>query len=204
MKIGILNHFLGKPIRGCGWYPCRRRRLYHRRHARWKESRVHESLEQRGEASLRRLRGELHHLAYRGYPTLLTKVDLYSSLWAEEQRGKRSASRLSAVLHGLFMFVKCYLLKRGIFYGYAGFHISFFFALGSFMKRMKLYELNRGILDPSASAPRERTSPGPAQAADAANDAKFHPSGSLACPKPHIPEVSANSAHSFRKGAMRK
>jgi glycosyltransferase involved in cell wall biosynthesis len=202
--IGIINHYLGKPIRGCGWYPCWRRRLYNRQHARWKELRVHESLEQCGNTRVRRLRGELHHLAYRGYPALLPKVDLYSSLWAEEQRGKRSASRLSAVAHGLFMFLKCYFLKRGIFYGYAGFHISFFFALGSFMKRMKLYELNHGVLDSAGSTAHDKISLGSAKGGVAASKIEFHPTSALAGPKLRSPGDASNSAQPLRKGGIRK
>ncbi|MCC6125603.1 MAG: glycosyltransferase family 2 protein [Pirellulales bacterium] len=200
-ELNIINHFLGKPIRGCGWHPCYRRRLYHRGRARWKESRVHESLEACGSARVQRLWGELHHLAYRGYPTLLAKVDLYSSLWAEEQRGKRTASRLSAVLHGLFMFLKCYIIKRGIFYGYAGFHISFFFALGSFMKRMKLYELNRGCVELAAASP-ESVSPDSTNENDAMNGNESYRSASLAGPKARISEYPANAAHALEKGAL--
>jgi glycosyltransferase involved in cell wall biosynthesis len=202
-ELNIINHFLGKPIRGCGWYPCYRRRLYHRGHARWKESRVHESLESRGDGSVRRLRGELHHLAYRGYPTLLAKVDLYSSLWAEEQRGKRPASRLSAVAHGLFMFLKCYFLKRGILYGYAGFHISFFFALGSFMKRMKLYELNHGFAELASASPGS-VSPEPAQAADATDVKERRRPGALAGPKARSAENAAHAGQALEKGAMQR
>jgi glycosyltransferase involved in cell wall biosynthesis len=161
-ELSIINHFLGRPIRGCGWHPCHRRRLYHRRHSRWKEMLVHESLEMPENVSPRRLRGELHHLAYRGYPAFLAKFDKYTSLWAEERRGKR-VSWLTAVLHGLWMFARSYFFKRGIFYGYAGFHISFFYAFGSLLKRMKLYELNHGVLDSTSFSPRERTVSGSQQ-----------------------------------------
>jgi glycosyltransferase involved in cell wall biosynthesis len=201
-EINILNHFLGKPIRGCGWAPCYRRRLYNRRHTSWKETPVHESLERRDNTVLRRLKGELHHQAYRGYTTLLTKVDKYSSLWAEEQQGKRSVSRISAILHGLFMFTKCYFLKRGIFYGYAGFHISFFFALGSFMRRIKLYELNHGYVEAGLPRPQEKDEAETAKEAEGKGRIEFHPPTAHAYLK--IRKLEETATASFRKGTRRK
>lgn len=49
------------------------------------------------------------------------------------------------MIRSIWKFFRDYILKKGIFYGYKGFVISFCNALGVFFKYAKLYELTRKI-----------------------------------------------------------
>jgi hypothetical protein len=67
----------------------------------------------------------------------------YSTLFAEQNRGKKSSSVCKALIHGWFGFFKSYVLKRGFVQGYEGFIISCYNAQTAFWKYIKLYEANK-------------------------------------------------------------
>ena len=60
-----------------------------------------------------------------------------------EQHSFKRSSPLKALTHGLWTFVRNYLFKKGILYGYKGFAISVCNGLGAFFKYLKLYELGQ-------------------------------------------------------------
>lgn len=134
------NYYNGKRIRGCGWDPERVARLYHRNFSRYSDSQVHESLIA---PSLHKLHSPLLHTPYRSTAEFLTKMQHYSTLFAEQYRGKRSSSFSKALAHGIFAFLRSYFFKRGIFCGAEGFTISLYNANTTFYKYLKLAEANQ-------------------------------------------------------------
>ena len=134
------NFYGGKRIRGCGWSPDRVARLYHRGRIRYSDAAVHESLET---TRLIHLKGHLLHTPYRKTADFLAKMEHYSTLFAEQNRGKRKSSFGKAMAHALFAFFRSYLLKRGLFDGKEGFIISLYNANTAFYKYLKLAEANR-------------------------------------------------------------
>ncbi len=135
------NYFRGKFIRGCGWYPDRPVRLYNRTVTTFSDAMVHEAVIATGMRKIT-LKSPLFHYPYHSITEFLTKMQSYSSLFAEQYQGKRSSSLLKAIAHGLFAFFKSYLLKRGIFLGQEGFIISLYNAHTAYYKYLKLQELN--------------------------------------------------------------
>lgn len=134
------NYYNGKRIRGCGWDPEQVARLYHRLHARFSDSQVHESLIAN---HLYTLQSPLIHTPYRTTADFLAKMQHYSTLFAEQHRNKKHSSFSKALAHGLFAFFRSYFLKRGIFCGAEGFTISFYNGSTTFYKYLKLAEANR-------------------------------------------------------------
>lgn len=134
------NYYNGKRIRGCGWDPEFIARLYHRSHARFSDAQVHEALIAE---RFTKLQFPLLHTPYRTTADFLSKMQHYSTLFAEQYRGKRKSSFLKAVAHGLYAFIRSYFLKRGLFCGAEGFTISLYNANTTFYKYMKLAELNK-------------------------------------------------------------
>lgn len=138
-----INHFHGIPIRGCGWHPDYICRLYNKTKVAWQEKKVHETLQAIPNAKKHTFRGEILHIPEENVPFSLQKIDWYTALMAEEQASSKKTSPVLAILHGLGMFILCYFFKLGFLYGYAGFRISVFRALGSFCKHLKLYEMHK-------------------------------------------------------------
>lgn len=135
------NYFNGRFIRGCGWYPDRQYRLYNRKRTAFTNAEVHESIIVKG-MNVIALKGALKHYSYQSIEDFLSKMQIYSSLFAKQYKGKRSSSPTKAVLHGVFAFIKSYILKSGIFCGYEGFIISAYNAHTAYYKYLKLYEVN--------------------------------------------------------------
>ncbi|MFI5343393.1 MAG: glycosyltransferase family 2 protein [Chlamydiales bacterium] len=144
------NFYRGKRILGCGWSPDAVARLYHRKTTRFSAAKVHESLETK---NLIPLQYPLLHTPYRSTSDFLAKMQHYSTLFAEQYKGKRKSSFTKALVHGFFAFFRSYLLKRGMIDGTEGFIISLYNANTAFYKYLKLNELNEALSD--SSVPHE-------------------------------------------------
>lgn len=122
------NHFMGRWIRHCGWYPDYRQPQFFRRTALlFNDDMVHEGYEVHG--SVGYMTNFIHQEPYRDLSQMCRKLERYASLGAEKlgQKG-RPASMWKALTHGLAAFVRIYLLKGGLLDGWPGFVI----ALGNF------------------------------------------------------------------------
>lgn len=144
-SLSRLNHYNGRLIKACGWYPDLLPRLYHRGFTCFSDRQVHESLLIPAEAQPHRLAGHLKHYSFENAEGLIQKMQQYSSLYADENRFKKKTSPAQALLHGSVSFIKNYLLKRGFAYGADGLTISVANAQGSYYKYVKLYERNQNM-----------------------------------------------------------
>lgn len=136
------NYFNGKHIKWCGWYPDRHTRLYHREVARFSSEILHEKILGADLNSVS-LNAPIVHYSYNSISDFLKKMERYSTLFAEQYKGKRRSSLCTAVLHGFFAFFKSYILKRGIFGGREGYIISAYNAHTAYYKYLKLLEANK-------------------------------------------------------------
>lgn len=136
------NEFNGKFIKWCGWYPDRVYRLYNRTKTRFTDAPVHEQVIVDKMTHIA-INGPLKHYSYDTISDFLTKMQLYSTLFAQQHAGKKKSSPCKALLHAFFAFFKSYILKRGIMGGYEGFVISTYNGHTAFYKYLKLYEANK-------------------------------------------------------------
>lgn len=136
------NEFNGKFIKWCGWYPDRQVRLYNKKRTRFTDAQVHEAVITKGMRVVE-LKAPLRHYSYASLADFLSKMQFYSTLFAQQNVGRKRSSPLKAVLHGWWAFFRSYILKKGIFGGYEGFVISAYNAHTAFYKYMKLYEANQ-------------------------------------------------------------
>jgi glycosyltransferase involved in cell wall biosynthesis len=135
------NYFNGKFIRWCGWHPDRQYRLYNRTKTRFTDAQVHESIIVLN-MQHQPLDGPIIHYSYDSIADFLSKMQSYSRLFAEQNKGIKSSSPLKALMHGIFAFLKSYVIKKGFMGGYEGFVISSYNAHTAFYKYLKLYEAN--------------------------------------------------------------
>lgn len=134
--------FLGdKEIRHCGWYPDRTIRLFDRTRGHFGREQVHEKVAVQGEIG--RCRGHLLHYSFTGLADLLAKMNRYSNLSAVQMfESGRRCTLPDLTIRPAAAFLKSYFLKLGFLDGVEGFEVSVTNALGTFVKYMKLRELD--------------------------------------------------------------
>ncbi|EIP4520161.1 glycosyltransferase [Campylobacter coli] len=136
------NLYKGEWIKACGWWPDHVLRVFNKKHTKFNENLVHESLILYPNTQKIYLKNGLKHFAFESIDDLLDKLQKYSRLWALQNLHKESGI-CKALVRGFWTFFRNYVLKKGIFYGYKGFIISVCNGLGAFFKYMKLYELKK-------------------------------------------------------------
>ncbi|HET6515298.1 MAG TPA: glycosyltransferase family 2 protein [Thermodesulfovibrionales bacterium] len=133
------NYLHGRWLRHSGYWPDRHIRLVNRRRGSF-QSVVHERWITEGRVG--DLDAYIDHHAFSNYSDMLKTLNDYSSVIARElfASGKR-ANPLTPVFHGIAMFLKIYLLERGLLDGMDGLVTAITKAGGSFFKYAKLLEL---------------------------------------------------------------
>jgi glycosyltransferase involved in cell wall biosynthesis len=116
-------------------------RIYNKRKTSFNENKVHESIIS-NEFDIQNIKESIKHYPYSSITDFIIKLDRYSTIYAEENVGKKKSSPLKAFSNGIFSFFKTYFLKRGFMDGYAGLLIAFSHMATNFYKYMKLYEKN--------------------------------------------------------------
>ncbi|MDE3045625.1 MAG: glycosyltransferase family 2 protein [Verrucomicrobiota bacterium] len=135
------NFYNGKHIKGCGWFPDRVFRLYHRKMTHYSPVEVHEAVITDG-LSTRPLHSPILHTPFRSTAEFLSKMQLYSTLFAQQHARKRSSSLLKAFFRSLYTFFRCYFFQRGFLLGREGFIVSLYNSNSTFYKYLKLWEKN--------------------------------------------------------------
>lgn len=132
--------FITQFLRHSGWSPDRTRRLVRRGKGRFTNHVIHANL--RVDGKVGHLTRPIVHYSYRDLDSVIEKMNRYSSGSAEDMytRGKR-ATLLTATLHGMWAFLRTYVLKLGVLDGAEGFMVSVANAEGSYYKHLKLREL---------------------------------------------------------------
>lgn len=130
-----LNHYAGKPVKCCGWYPDKKLRLFPKGMAEWKGDFVHEELMPKPDLKIEFLPGDLLHFTYASKADHEARAEKYANLAAEKlaQSGKRGLA-IKAIFSPIFRFFKMYVLKGGMFAGKEGYWIA---AITSREVRMK-------------------------------------------------------------------
>lgn len=140
-EIGRLNFFRGKAIKCCGWYPEYVSRLFFRKTTRFSLDEVHERVLTDG-LSVKRLPYPLYHYSYHSISDFLRKMEIYSSLFAQQNCGKKESSLRKALWKSWFTFFRSYIVKRGFLGGAEGLLIAKYNADVAFYKYAKLAHKN--------------------------------------------------------------
>jgi len=140
-KFRRCNFYREMPIHYSGWGKEYVIRLYNKKITCFREKLVHEYIETEG-LHVKLLRGNMNHYSYQSISDFSRKRELYSDLFAMENKGKKVSSPSKAFLHATFDFLNTYIIKRGFLDGYRGLLIAVSNANVSFLKYLKLYEAN--------------------------------------------------------------
>jgi len=119
-------------------------RVYNRLETSFTDKKVHEKIIEDG-FIMESIDGIIKHYPYSTITDFIVKLDRYSTIYANDNVGKKSSSPLKASLNAIFSFFKTYFLKRGFLDGYAGLVIAFSHMATNFYKYIKLYEMNKDL-----------------------------------------------------------
>ena len=136
------SSYCGEYMRHSGWSPDYIVRLFRRGSARFSDDLVHESLQVKG--TVGRLQGELLHESYQDFEAVLDKLNRYSTAGALALHRKGVSGSLGKALgHGLWAFLRTYLLRRGFLDGRLGLALAVSNAEGTYYRYLKLWLLQR-------------------------------------------------------------
>lgn len=140
-RLPRLSSYCGRYMHHSGWWPDKVLRLCRRSKGRFTDARVHERLVVDGKVA--DLAGLVLHESFRSLDQVLDKVNHYSRESAQSlhERG-RKAGLGTAIGHGLWAFIRTYLLRRGFLDGKEGFILSVSNAEGAYYRYLKLMYLN--------------------------------------------------------------
>lgn len=116
-------------------------RIYNRAQTSFTDKKVHEKIID-DNFILQQIEGSMEHYPYATISDFITKLDRYSTIYANDNVGKKKSSPLKAISNGAFSFFKTYFIKKGFLDGYAGLIIAFSHMATNFYKYIKLYEKN--------------------------------------------------------------
>lgn len=134
------SYMMGRWIKGSGWYPnFRQPQLFRNGTMRYTLEPVHEGFENLSGKPLGVLRNAIWQFPFRNLDEVIRKMNRYSTLGVPKLAHKR-VSMASAFWHGLWAFLKHYIVKRGFLDGWAGFVIAFGNFEGTFYRYAKRYE----------------------------------------------------------------
>jgi glycosyltransferase involved in cell wall biosynthesis len=143
-----LSSYCGQYIRHSGWYPDHVTRLFRRDAARFSDDIIHEKLVVTGQVS--QLRNRLLHESFQNLESVLDKIDRYSTAGAQSLHSKgRTSSFPKALGHGLWAFIRTYILQMGFLDGWMGLALAISNAEGTYYRYLKLWLL---LLDRKAAS----------------------------------------------------
>jgi glycosyltransferase involved in cell wall biosynthesis len=145
-RINFKAFYRQRQIKYSGWNNQKIRRFYHRLHSQFNSNWVHENLINDA-MRIQDLHspGSIQHYSYHDISDFIVKVDRYSSLFAENNAGKKYSSPAKAIVNAGYSFFRTYVLKRGFMDGYPGLVIAFSHMATNFYKYIKLYEKNKEV-----------------------------------------------------------
>lgn len=139
-RLPRLSSFCGQWMRHGGWYPDRVLRLFPREGARFSDDRVHERLLWSGRSADLDGHGHLLHESMVTLTVANDKMNRYSSGRAADlaARGRRGGLG-RAIGHGLWAFVRTWILRRGFLDGRLGFVLAVHNAEASYYRYLKIW-----------------------------------------------------------------
>lgn len=137
-------YYKNKQIKHCGWSGQKIKRLYNKNITNYNDNMVHEKIiDDKLDNEI--LSGNVQHFSYLNISDFIRKTDIYSSIYAKDNKGKKTSSPFKAIYRSLFHFIKSYIFRLGFLDGYAGLLVCYSGANGVFYKYLKLYEENKNL-----------------------------------------------------------
>ena len=143
-KMKRLTNYCGKWIRHSGWYPDKKIRLFNKAHARWGGQNPHDTVLVDKGYKVLELEGDLLHYSFYTKDQHIQQIHSFSDIASRAafKKGKKSYF-LTPYIKATAKFIKAYFIKQGILDGKEGWQISTLSAWASYLRYVKLRNLNR-------------------------------------------------------------
>lgn len=139
-----LNNYCGQWIKHSDWYPDRKLRLFKKDSGSWQGINPHDNFVLNDKKNVGRLKGNLLHWIYRDYKEHNEKVERFSTIGAQAYFDEGVNSNLWKIIYRpVWAFFKAYFLRLGFLDGLNGFIICVQTYNVTFLKYIKLYELQK-------------------------------------------------------------
>jgi glycosyltransferase involved in cell wall biosynthesis len=143
-RVNRRNYYFGQWLKNSGVYPDKHIRLFNKKHARITPRIIHEGVEIDGKTG--ELKGEFLHYSFRDMTHMIEKINLYSTLEAQEKLEKnKKISKAGVFTHALSAFLRVYISRKGFKDKSGGFFISFCYSMVSLLSHLKLLKLQGRI-----------------------------------------------------------
>lgn len=133
------NYFIGKKITYCGWGDDFQVRLVKKSKSKLNDRLVHEGFIVDGEIT--NLKNTIIHYSYRNLKDGFDKVNIYSSLEAEEKYRYKKVTTIRVILYPVIGFLQYYFIRKGFRDGKHGLMVSLMHAMTKLQVQMKIWEL---------------------------------------------------------------
>lgn len=128
------NFFGGRWVRYAGWYPDWIARFYDKTRVSFTEAQVHEKLSP--DENMGAFCQPLVHYSYVGMEDYISRQNRYSTLYAQERRGKE-ATCADLCLRPPWAFLKSFIFQQGFREGFLGLFLATATAFYTFLKYAK-------------------------------------------------------------------
>lgn len=139
-----LTNYCGKWIKHCGWYPDEKLRLFKKNSGLWKGVNPHDKFTLHAGGKSEKIKGDLLHYSYYSIKEHLEQVNKFTDIGAASayREGRRS-NLLLIVFKPIIRFFRDYIFHTGFLDGYYGLVICKISSHATFIKYVKLYELQK-------------------------------------------------------------
>lgn len=139
-----LTNYCGQWIKHCGWYPDTKLRLWDSTKGGWGGENPHDKYELKEGSTIKYLKGDLLHYSYYSIKQHVAQINSFTEIGALQafKKGKKT-NLFTTIIKSIWKFKRDYFFKLGFLDGYYGFVICSLSAQATFIKYLKLRELNK-------------------------------------------------------------
>ncbi|MCB0703072.1 MAG: glycosyltransferase family 2 protein [Candidatus Kapaibacterium sp.] len=143
-EVNRLTNYCGRWIKHGGWYPDPKIRIWKKGNAKWVGDGVHETLELADNTKIVKLKGDLLHFTTDTISQHIDQIQKFTTLAANElHRQGKKVSIAKILFNSWFKFTRDYVFRLGFLDGFYGFVVAFNSAFATYLKYLKLYNLNK-------------------------------------------------------------
>ena len=140
-KFNRLTWYIYRFIRHSGWYPDDKVRLYDRRQCQWQGDKVHEIISAPADKT-GKLKGDLLHYSFHSIDDHLKTIRNYSEMAAQVMFARgRKVSLMGVFARALWVIIRKFFFELAFLDGSAGIIITYYSAVATYTKYVKLYVL---------------------------------------------------------------
>ena len=139
-----MTNYCGQWIKHCGWYPDKKLRLYRKGAGEWTGIRIHESFKLNDGVKTMHLKGDILHYCFYTISEHVAQANKFTNINAlvAFEKGK-SAGIIKIFFSPIVKFLRDYIFNLGFLDGFNGFLICQISANATFLKYVKLREMQK-------------------------------------------------------------